>query len=154
VTAAWRLTRRAHATPSQDAFNGIGPERYGGRWNSIGNRVAYASATRSLAALEYLAHVDPEELPDDLVFAKVLFDEQSVEIGELPDDWSELDSQAARGYGDQWFRESRSLVLAVPSVIIRAEINYVINAAHIEVPRLQIDQDLEDFIFDDRLFGR
>ena len=98
---AWRLTRRIHATPARRAFDGIGAELYGGRWNKIGTRAAYASATRSLAALEYLANVDPEELPDDLVFVEVSFPESIVSRAPLPPGWDTIDSAAAveRGPG-------------------------------------------------------
>jgi RES domain-containing protein len=52
----------AHAAP-----DGEGARRYGGRWNQRGTAVVYASASASLAALEHLVHVDPEDAPPDLI---------------------------------------------------------------------------------------
>lgn len=151
---AWRLTRRMHATPPKAAFSGIGAERRGGRWNRIGTRAAYASSTRSLAALEYLANVDPEDLPRDLVFAGVAFDEDALNLVSPPPGWESLRSPAAMDFGQAWLRKRSSLVLAVPSAIVKAELNYVINPAHVRAGTLAIDAELEDFIFDERLLER
>jgi len=44
--------------PPFETLDGEGARLYGGRWNSTGVPMVYASATRALAALEYLTHVD------------------------------------------------------------------------------------------------
>jgi len=54
IRRAWRIVKARHATT---AFNGEGARLNGGRWNSPGERVVYASATKSLAALETLVHL-------------------------------------------------------------------------------------------------
>ncbi len=151
---AWRLTRRVHATPPSEAYSGVGAERRGARWNRIGTPAAYASSTRSLAALEYLANVDPEDLPKDLVFVGVSFDESDVELGEPPAGWDRLDSAVAMNYGEHWLRRFRSLALTVPSAIVKAERNYVLNPAHARARELAVDRDLEDFVFDARLLTK
>jgi RES domain-containing protein len=148
------LTRRVHATPPKEAFSGFGAERRGGRWNRVGTRASYASSTRSLAALEYLANVDPDELPDDLVFVGVAFDEHDARTADPPKDWDALDSQAAMNHGEEWLRSRSSLALAVPSAIIKAEHNYVLNPAHPQARKLKIARTLEDFVFDARLLKR
>ena len=52
--------------PFQD-LDGEGARLHGGRWNSVGTPVVYTSSTLALAVLEMLVHVDPEDLPKDLV---------------------------------------------------------------------------------------
>ena len=52
---AWRIVKSKHA---DTAFSGEGAARFGGRWNSRGVAVVYTSATRSLAALETLVHLN------------------------------------------------------------------------------------------------
>lgn len=151
---AWRLTRRVHATPPSDAYNGVGAERSGGRWNRIGTRAAYASSTRSLAALEYLAHVDPDELPSDLVFVGIAFHGDALESGNPPAGWEALHSAVAIDYGQAWLRSSSVPILAVPSAIITAERNYVINPAHARARKLNVDGELEEFVFDQRLLTK
>ena len=148
---AWRLTRRVHAIPPSEAYSGIGAERRGGRWNRVGTRAAYASSTRSLAALEYLANVDPEELPADLVFVGISFDHNVLETGKPPVGWEFLRSEVAIDYGQSWLRSSGSPVLEVPSAIIKAERNYLINPAHARAKTLAVDRKLEEFVFDERL---
>jgi RES domain-containing protein len=150
---AWRLTRRVHATPPIEAYNGAGAERRGGRWNRLGTRAAYASSTRSLAALEYLANVDPEDLPDDLVFAGATFGERDVESRDPPAGWDAVGSIAAVEYGESWLRSRRSLALSVPSAIVQAERNYVINPEHERARTLAVDE-LETFAFDARLLPK
>ncbi|MEA2687831.1 MAG: hypothetical protein QOJ39_726 [Candidatus Eremiobacteraeota bacterium] len=151
---AWRLARRVHSDPpAAKAFNGYGSELYGNRWNSIGSAAAYASSTRALCALEYLVHVDPDLLPNDLVFAHITFAESDVEhIARLPAQWDAEGSTTAAAYGDAWLRSQRTVVLAVPSVIVHDEINYVINPRHPGFSTLAIGAELEDFVFDERLF--
>ena len=51
MIAAWRLSKTRYAGT---AFDGEGARLNGGRWNSVGTRVAYASASIALATLEVL----------------------------------------------------------------------------------------------------
>lgn len=53
---AWRIVKEKHAA---SAFSGEGAAKTGGRWNSRGVPVVYASATKALAALETLVHLNP-----------------------------------------------------------------------------------------------
>ncbi len=53
---AWRIVKEKHAAT---AFSGEGASRTGGRWNSRGVWVVYASATQALATLENLVHLNP-----------------------------------------------------------------------------------------------
>jgi RES domain-containing protein len=154
VIHVWRLTRRLHAVPPADAYSGVGAERAGGRWNQAGTPAAYAASGRALAALEYLASLDPEDLPNDLVFVGAAFDERDLELGDPPSGWDALDSRAATRYGETWLRSSSSLVLGVPSAVIKAERNYIINPASPRMKALRVVPDVEDFVFDARLLKR
>lgn len=59
---AWRL-----ATSLSPPLTGGGARRRGGRWNSPGVPMVYASAHLSLAVLELLVHLESDDLPDNLV---------------------------------------------------------------------------------------
>ena len=131
----------------------MGAERRGGRWNRIGTRAAYASSTRSLAALEYLAHVDSDELPSDLVFVGIAFHDDVVELGVPPTGWELLGSSVAIDYGQAWLSSSSFPILAIPSAIVKAERNFVINPVHARARKLVVDGGLEEFFFDRRLLG-
>ena len=146
----WRIARRAF-----QALDGEGARRFGGRWNSPGRAVVYASETLSLAALEYLAHIDPPLVPDDLVALHIDVPESpgaAVEVDQFPDpDW--------RGYpavewqqelGDLWVADGTFLWLAVPSAIVPEEYNVLLNAAHPRMRDVTV-VEVRDFRFDQRL---
>jgi len=155
VIRAWRLARRVHSDPPATvAFNGRGSELFGNRWNPVGVAAAYASPSRALAALEYLVHVDHDLVPGDLVFSEAGFDESDVEVAAPPRDWNVAGSASAISYGERWIGEQRSLILAVPSVIIREELNYVINPHHPRASALVVASTLEPFVYDARLLRR
>jgi len=119
---------------------------YAGRWNRDGQRVLYASATRSLAALEQLANrsglvlsgyycimvigvpdieTSDIEVPDVVGTLRSLFPEM------LPPDWRQLSGYGRlQELGADWYRRSESLLLRVPSVLVPQEYNYLINTQH------------------------
>jgi RES domain-containing protein len=55
--------------------------------------------------------------------------------------------------GDRWVAEARSPVLAVPSAIVPAERNFLLNPAHSKFRHLRLYKPVE-FTFDNRLTGR
>jgi RES domain-containing protein len=147
---AWRIVREDHGSA---AFDGEGAWRFGGRWNSRGTQVVYTSGTRSLAALETLVHLNPP-VAFKYVAIPVEFDEALLETfatSDLPADWNEEPPPPSTAeIGDRWVNESRSPVLELPSVIIPAEPNYLLNPAHSEFKRIRIGKPVR-FSFDPRL---
>jgi RES domain-containing protein len=135
------------------AFDGEGAWRFGGRWNSRGTRTVYTSATLSLAALETLVHLNPP-VAFKYVAIPIEFDEALVETfatSDLPADWNEEPPPPSTAeIGDRWVKESRSAVLELPSVIIPAEPNYLLNLAHSDFKRIRIGKPTP-FSFDPRL---
>jgi len=147
---AWRIVREDHGST---AFDGEGAWRFGGRWNSRGTRTVYTSATLSLAALETLVHLNPP-VAFKYVAIPIEFDEALVETfatSDLPADWNEEPPPPSTAeIGDRWVKESRSAVLELPSVIIPAEPNYLLNPAHSDFKRIRIGKPTP-FSFDPRL---
>lgn len=152
----WRLTPARWAAA---AFSGEGAFRYGGRWNSPGTRLVYLSSTLALAALETLVHADFDTLPEYAALpvdvpGEMLARAESVDAATLVADWrAELAPAALRAVGDAWVAQGRSLLLAVPSVIIPSELNYLLNPAHSDMRRLEVGA-AEVFEFDPRLLHR
>jgi RES domain-containing protein len=145
----WRLTRAVYAS---DPLSGRGAAIAGNRWNAPGTRIAYTATSRALAALEMLVHVTRETVPPDMVFVPV--DVPGALIREatgLPGDWADLPwGPNARRFGDRWVAERRSLALLVPSVVVPAERNLLINPVHRDFGRIRIGR-VERFSFDRRL---
>jgi RES domain-containing protein len=150
MVEAWRMVKKKHV---RTAFSGEGAAKTGGRWNSQGVAVVYASATRSLAALETLVHLTPPVMFNYTII-RVEFDESLVErlnLAALSSDWQmEPPPPSTRRLGDEWAGASRSALLAVPSVIIPNETNYVLNPAHPDFKRIAIGKPTP-FTFDPRL---
>ena len=144
----WRITKERFA---KQAFSGEGAGKYGGRWNSVGTRVVYCSGTKALAALEILARVDFGTLVG-FVSIEVEFDEELIEpTPSLPHNWKvQPPGYDTQKIGDNWVRRKRSVALAVPSVIIDSETNYLLNPAHADCRRLAIGAP-EAFPLDRRL---
>ncbi len=138
------------------AFSGEGAFRYGGRWNSVGTRMVYLAQTHSLAALEILVHL-PNGAPIIFSTFRLTIPDKLVEAlrkEDLPEDWqSEPTGTDTQMLGDEWVRESRSAVLAVPSAIIPAETNYLLNPLHSDFAKIKIDPEAP-FAFDPRLLKK
>jgi RES domain-containing protein len=153
VLSAWRLTRTRHLAT---AWDGEGARLAGGRWNSMGVRVVYASATLSLALVEILVHLPSGVLPAYSAIP-VEFDEVLVETfdpGALPASWmAHPPARDAQAIGDRWVEEARSAALRVPSVVVPSEFNYVLNPAHADFVKMRIGAAVS-FPFDARLLAR
>ena len=149
---AWRMVKAQHALT---AFSGEGAAKTGGRWNSRGVRVVYASATKSLSVLETLVHLNPQMFFSYVLFP-ISFDEgllEKVSLGKLPVDWvTEPPSPSTKAIGDAWVKAGRSAALEVPSVIVRGEANYLFNPAHPDFGKVRVGES-EPFSFDSRLLG-
>lgn len=126
----WRIVKRQHAAT---AFDGKAAERFGGRWNTPGRRAVYASASKSLAMLEILVHLDVgRPLPDFVAFNFDIDDTLVLQLpARLPRSWRSIDGLLiTQQIGDDWLAAARSLALAVPSVIVPEERNYILNPLH------------------------
>jgi RES domain-containing protein len=127
----WRICRRRYAA---DAASGEGARLYGGRWNSRGVRVVYASTSLALAAVETFVNLEPNLRPADLIFIEGEIPEE-LEIGKLdpkrlPAGWRETRDESLRRFGDEWIRSGKSAALLVPSAAIRGEWNVLLNPVH------------------------
>lgn len=135
----WRLVKERHA---ETAFDGEGARVYGGRWNSPGKRVVYASSSLALAALETLVHLDPAlPLPRFIAFSMqiVASDITATRIPSTYDSPGPLPNLTeTRRLGDQWLEDGRLLALSVPSAIVPQEFNLLLNPAHPRFAQLVI----------------
>ncbi len=136
------------------AFNGEGARLFGGRWNSPGVAVVYTAGSRALAALELLVHLDSSRVLKTFVLCPVEFDERlarTLEPGEDPRNWrADPVPRSIQAIGDAWIKQAESAVLRVPSVIVAAEWNYLLNPKHPDFSKIQVGQP-SPFDFDPRL---
>lgn len=136
-------------------MDGEGARRAGGRWNNPGTAVVYTSSTLSLAALEYLVHIDIEDAPGDLIAMQIEAPDdvpiEKVAADGLPDFWRrEPRHRACVEIGERWLAQGQMLALRVPSAVIPEEANWLINPAHSDAGRLRV-MSARRFTFDPRL---
>jgi RES domain-containing protein len=152
----WTGWRIVPADRAAVAFDGEGAKLYGGRWNPAGVPMVYASEHQSLAALEVRVHIDKTSMRKRYKCFAFHFDERVMEvlpINSLPKHWiQEPPPPSLQQLGANWAKSGSSVILAVPSVIIPNEHNYLINPKHPDFSRLKIDHPT-DFAFDKRLFA-
>ena len=131
MATAWRIVKRRHAA---GAFHGEGARLFGGRWNSPGTAAVYASESRALAMLEMLAGLGGTDRLDSYVLIAARFPDSLVTVLDptsLPEEWNAYPPRAAtQTIGDRWIRGGGSAILRVPSVLVPAECNYVLNPHH------------------------
>ena len=150
MLTVWRLLTARFA---QSAFSGEGARLYGGRWNRKGMPMVYTAGSQSLAMLEMLVQDEPlraryvmvpATLPRNLKIDRVTPDQ-------LPADWRHLGARKQlQAIGIDWAKRGSSSVLAVPSVVIPTETNYLLNPLHPSFARIVIGKP-EEFVTDLRL---
>jgi len=148
----WRICRRRYAA---EAASGEGARLYGGRWNSRGMRVVYASTSLALAAMETFVNLEPNLHPKDLVSIEGEVPD-ALEIGRLelralPANWRQTRDESLRRFGDEWIRAAQTVALLVPSAAVRGERNVLLNPAHPDFSKVKF-QEPDPFEFDARMF--
>lgn len=142
----WRISNFAD-------LNGGGGVLYPARWHSAGRPILYTAESAAGALLEILAHLDREDLPDDLQLIEIDIDDdvtfETVAPDMLPSSWRS-DTAGTRSIGDAWLKSGRNLLLRVPSVLAPRTWNYLINPRHDGATAMRIVAT-ERFPFDGRL---
>ena len=134
-------------------LSGEGALRFGGRWNNKGLPVIYTSLTISLSLLELLIH---SAAYDQIVSNRLTIIEvpdkslAEVSAGRLKKNW-QSDENYSRFMGDQFLSTKTTLLLKVPSAIIPAESNILINPKHKDASKVKI-HSIQKFSFDNRMF--
>ena len=146
----WRICRAPYAD-----FSGEGARRFGGRWNSRGVPMVYASTSLALAAIELFVHLEPGQAPNDLVYLSATLPEgepaQRLGPNQLPVGWWTDDFEPLRTIGDKWIREKSSLAVEVPSAALRVERNVLVNPRHPAITEIKVEEP-QPFHFDARMF--
>jgi RES domain-containing protein len=149
----WRIEKARYA---ETATAGEGARATGGRWTSPGYAAVYCAEHLSLAILEVVVHApDPSQRSAARVRFRIRLDRALVERvpnGRIPAAFSPRTSLAVtREIGDDWLRRGRRPALSVPSAIVPAERNYILNPQHPQFVNLSWDAH-EPIALDDRLW--
>lgn len=152
IRTGWRIVPEELVAT---AFDGEGARRFGGRWNSAGMPMIYAAEHLSLAALEVRVHIDRTSMKKPYKCITFEFDDDmmsTLPATSLPKHWrQEPPAPSLQAVGDHWLASAASVVLAVPSVIIPAEHNFLLNPRHPDFKKAKLGKPTA-FTFDYRLF--
>ncbi|WEA03088.1 RES family NAD+ phosphorylase [Mucilaginibacter sp. SJ] len=146
----YRITKCNYAAD----LSGTGARLYGGRWNSEGKPMLYLASSRSLAVLEVLVHLDPLIIPGNYCLTEIEVPDSkiiTVEAEQLPEDWRDISGPVIlRQLGDAFLKKQEYLIMKVPSSIVPAEYNYLLNPLHPDACEVKLLKK-EPFSFDRRL---
>lgn len=134
-------------------LTGGGAKLYGGRWNPKGIAMIYTASSRALATIEVLVHVPMDLIPKNLSLATIEISDLEVpeDIKKLPARWRDYPgSSKLKEMGKEWILSNRTLLLRVPSAVVKNEYNMLINPNHPNIRRVKI-VDIQRYFFDERL---
>ncbi len=145
----YRITREKYASKLEASGRA-------NRWNMEKQYVVYASSSRSLAALELVAHRNA--IMEGMKYKIVIIDVPNhngiiltADAKKLAHDWHLLENRfTTQKYGCDWYSKRSSPILKVPSAIIKEEFNFVLNTLHSDFSQISIES-IEDFNWDKRL---
>lgn len=103
--------------------------------------MVYTAASQSLAMLEMLVQDQPLRARYVMIEARIPggIPIDRLRVDELPSDWREVGARAKlQAIGAEWARKRRTAVLAVPSAIVPAESNYLLNPLHPDFKRIKV----------------
>jgi len=136
-----------------EALDGIGAIRGGGRWNTPGHAVVYLAETAAGAMLEILAHLPLEEadLPEQYKLLRVEAGTGApVETLNVSATWWQANPGVTQRIGDAWLESATAVLARVPSAIMPYTWNYLLNPLHADSAKARVVQASEH-LYDPRL---
>jgi RES domain-containing protein len=98
--------------------------------------------------------IDPEDLPDTYQLLAVDIPDdvrfESIAEDQLAAGWRQ-NTALTRALGNQWLRDNRAALLKVPSAIVPASVNWLLNPAHADSAKARVAEIIRA-PFDLRLF--
>ena len=130
-----------------------------GRWNSEGKKVLYTGGSAALSCLEVAVHRSGASLTSGDFSLAIINVPDTLAIGEVqvedlanvnPEWYKPANCLMTQHIGDTWLAALSSAVLKVPSAVIPAEFNYLLNVDHPDFSQISINK-VSPFSFDPRL---
>jgi RES domain-containing protein len=142
----WRVSRHRD-------LKGAGGLRAPGRWHERGLPVVYLAESPAGALLEACAHAAANDVPPRYTLLAIEVDArvsmESLDVSTLPANWPEHLAKT-REIGSAWLRAGRTALLRIPSALVPATFNVMLNPLHSDAARLRI-QSAVKYPFDPRI---
>jgi RES domain-containing protein len=132
----WRISD--HTT-----LDGGGGLNLSGRWHSAGRHIVYCAPNPATALLEVLVHseIDIADVPLNFRYLEIDAPDglavEDLDTSVMAKSWR-TDLLATRQAGDRWLQSSRTALLRVPSVIVPATWNVLINPRHPDSAQIRV----------------
>ncbi len=136
-------------------LDGKGGELYSARWNTRGQPVAYLAASPPGALLEVLVHLELDENLDEVPPSYTLLriavpNRFRVPLLTVPGRGWISNLSLTRTIGDAWLKSRKSALARVPSAILPATFNYLLNPLHPNASSISV-AEVHKAVFDPRL---
>lgn len=125
MTVLWRVSRHRD-------LRGAGGLKAGGRWHYPGRPIVYLAETPAAAVLEVCVHTAANDLPPALTLLRIEGPDGAwplVQPESLPAGWR-AQLEITRDIGAAWLAKNASVLLRVPSAIVPATMNCLLNPLH------------------------
>jgi RES domain-containing protein len=146
LTKLWRVSRHRD-------LKGAGGLRAPGRWHERGLPVVYLAESPAGALLESCAHTSANDVPPRYTLLTLEVEGRvatsHLNVNTLPKDWIER-QEVTREIGSAWLRDGRSALFRVPSALVPATFNVLLNPLHPDAARIRI-QSAVQYPFDPRI---
>ena len=135
-------------------LKGEGARLFGGRWNNKMVGCVYTSESRALAVLEYTVNVNIDDIPRALSITVIEIPDRTLSIlneTDLPGDWKLSPAPSStKDFGSKLLLAAAEPVIKIPSTIIPAEFNFLLNPQHPDSKKFKIT-GIVDFVYDVRI---
>jgi RES domain-containing protein len=146
LTTLWRVSRHRDLA-------GTGGLRAPGRWHERGMPVVYLAESPAGALLEACIHTSANDVPPRYTLLTLEIGPRvataHLKVTTLPDDWAQRED-VTREIGSAWLRDARSALFRIPSALVPATFNVLLNPVHPDASRVRI-QSVVDYPFDPRI---
>jgi RES domain-containing protein len=134
VITLWRISRHRD-------LSGGGGLRAPGRWHERGLPIVYLAESPAAALLETCVHTSANDVPPLYTLLEIAMPSSiesiNLDVTLLPRDWPQQIA-VTRTLGSEWLRSNRSAMARVPSAIVPATYNVLLNPRHREAKRARI----------------
>jgi RES domain-containing protein len=142
----WRVSRHRD-------LKGAGGLHAPGRWHERGFPVVYLAESPAGALLEACVHTSANDVPPHYTLLTLEVESRvatsHLKVSTLPKDWIER-QEVTREIGSTWLRDGRSALFRVPSALVPATFNVLLNPIHPDAARIRI-QSAVRYPFDPRI---
>lgn len=142
----WRISRHRD-------LSGKGGLYASGRWHHRSAPIVYLAESPAGALLEACVHTSANDVPPSYTLLALQVEPsislETLDVSTLPSEWIES-AEVTREIGSAWLQSTRSALFRVPSALLPATFNVLLNPLHADSAKIKIESAY-DFPFDPRI---